>query len=83
MGFGDVKLSFFLGFLLGFPKIIVALYIAFSLGGFIAIVLVLLKLKKLHGSTIAFGPFLLFGTFIAYFWGQQIYSFTLHLLGLH
>lgn len=72
MGFGDVVYAFFMGFLLGSPKIIVGLYIAFVSGALAALVLVWLKRKKMQGGTIPFGPFLVFGTLIALFWGETI-----------
>ena len=61
---------FFMGLVLGFPHIIVGLYIAFVSGALVSIILVGLKLKKLKGGVIPFGPFLVLGTLIALFWGQ-------------
>ena len=72
MGFGDVKLAFLIGLILGFPKTVVALYVAFLTGAVISIILILGKKKKFKGSTIPFGPFLVIGTFIALFWGEVI-----------
>jgi len=71
MGFGDVKLAFLMGLVLGWPKIIVAFYLAFLTGAIIGIILILLKKSKLK-QKIAFGPFLCLGTIIAYLWGEQI-----------
>jgi leader peptidase (prepilin peptidase) / N-methyltransferase len=70
MGFGDVIYAFFMGLVLGFPHIVVGLYIAFVSGALISLVLLGLKLKKLKGGIIPFGPFLVLGTLIALFWGQ-------------
>lgn len=72
MGFGDVKLVFLLGLFLGFPKIIVALYVAFLAGAAIAIVLIITKRKKFFRDTIPFGPFLVLGTITALFLGDLI-----------
>lgn len=69
MGFGDVKLAPLLGLFLSYPKIIVALYLAFLTGAAVSIILVLLGKKGLK-QTIAFGPFLLIGTSISFFWGH-------------
>ena len=77
MGFGDVVYAFFLGLLLGFPNTILALYIAFLTGAFISLILILLRRKKLRGSTIPFGPFLVTGTFIAFLWGDLITNYIL------
>lgn len=70
MGFGDVKYAFFMGLLLGFPHIVVGLYIAFLTGAAISLILIVWGKKKLKGSTIPFGPFLVFGTLVSLFWGD-------------
>ena len=71
MGDGDIFLAFFMGLFLGFPNIIVAFYLAFIVGAVVGIILVLeKKVKKL--SPIPFGPFLVLGTLVAYFWGEKI-----------
>jgi len=73
MGFGDVKLALLMGFLLGIPGIIAALYVAFILGGLIGVFLIITKRRKLR-SAIPFGPFLIIGTFVALVWSNQIIS---------
>lgn len=81
MGFGDVVYVFLMGFLLGFPKIILGMYIAFISGAVISLILVVLKKRKMRGGTIPFGPFLVLGTVISLFWGdifvQQILAYLL------
>lgn len=72
MGFGDVILVFLLGLFLGFPKIIVAFYIAFLTGAALGCILILWGKKKLSGGTIPFGPFLVLGAIISLFWGEEI-----------
>lgn len=74
MGFGDVKLAIPLGFLLGFPGTVIAIYLAFVLGAATALFLVAIKVKKFHGSTIPFGPFLCIGIFVMLVLGSQITS---------
>jgi len=76
MGLGDVKLAGLMGLFLGFPKIIVALYLAFLTGALTGVILVLTKRKKMK-SEIAFGPFLVLATLIAWFWGEKIWQFFL------
>ena len=71
MGFGDVKLAFLLGLLLGYPKIIVALYSAFLTGAIFGVILIL-KGKRTLKSKIAFGPFLIVGALIAFLWSDTI-----------
>jgi leader peptidase (prepilin peptidase)/N-methyltransferase len=60
IGLGDVKLSPVLGFLLGYPDIIWALYSAFLTGALAGVILILYGTKTMK-SKIAFGPFLLAG----------------------
>ena len=80
MGFGDVVYAFFMGLLLGIPKIVLGLYIAFISGALISLILIAMKIKKLKGSTIPFGPFLVAGTIISLFWGDRIISLTFNFL---
>jgi leader peptidase (prepilin peptidase)/N-methyltransferase len=72
MGFGDVKFVLVMGLLLGFPKMLVALFCAFVLGGMAASFL-LLRGKKKIGQTVPFGPFLIMGLLIALVWGESIW----------
>ena len=72
MGFGDVVYVFLMGLLLGFPQILLGLYIAFVSGGLSSLALVILRKKKFKGGTIPFGPFLVIGTLICMFWGNAL-----------
>ncbi|MDP2860153.1 MAG: prepilin peptidase, partial [bacterium] len=64
MGEGDIRLVALMGFFLGFPKILIAMWAGFILGGVVSFALVLLK-KKAFSSTIALGPFLIIGILIS------------------
>ncbi|MCL4397482.1 prepilin peptidase [Patescibacteria group bacterium] len=77
LGFGDVKFAFLMGFLLGWPKIAVGLWVAFVSGGLVAIILLALRRTKLS-ATMALGPFLVIGTFFAALWTNTV----LTILGL-
>jgi len=79
MGFGDVKLAILMGFLLGVPGVLVALFLSFFFGAIIGIILMVFKGKKIK-SEIPFGPFLVVGTFISLFFGQQIANWYLSIL---
>ncbi len=79
LGFGDVKLAFFMGLFLGWPNILVALFAAFILGGIIGMGLVASRRKTMK-SQVPFGPFLVSGTFIAMFFGGEIVRWYLDLL---
>lgn len=73
LGFGDVKLAIFLGLLLGWPNILVALFSAFFIGAIIGTGLIVLRRKNLK-SAVPFAPFLVIGTFLALFWGKLIFD---------
>ncbi|QQS20758.1 MAG: prepilin peptidase [Candidatus Moraniibacteriota bacterium] len=64
MGMGDGFLAFFLGLLVGWPGILIALLFSFTLGASAGILALLLGKKEL-GSEMPFGPFLIVGTFFA------------------
>lgn len=81
MGFGDVKLGLLMGLLLGWPRITVALFMAFLTGALTGIILILLKRKR-FGQTIPFGPFLILGTVFALVWGTQTIDWYVKMLGL-
>ena len=71
MGTGDVTLAFFLGLWLGWPKILVGIWLAFLLGAAAALALIASKRKK-FGQTVPFGPFLITGAILAYFYGEKV-----------
>jgi leader peptidase (prepilin peptidase)/N-methyltransferase len=81
MGLGDVYLTAIMGFLLGWQKGFLALYIAFVTGAIFGLIIILLKHKKLK-SKIAFGPFLVIGTIIMLGWGEKIIEIVRRLYGL-
>jgi len=78
MGLGDVKFAFFMGLLLGWPNILVALFLSFSIGAIIGLGLIIFG-KKGWKSEIPFGPFLTVGTFLAMFFGANIVNWYLNL----
>lgn len=80
MGLGDVKLSLFIGLILGWLKTIIALYWSFLTGALVGGILVLIKKKKM-GEHIPFGPFLTTGAFISLFWGEKIWKWGGKILG--
>ena len=82
MGFGDVKLSVLLGLILGFPKIIFALYLAFLTGAFVGIILIIWRKKRSLKDAIPFGPFLIAGTLLSLFLGDLMLPQIIVFLGL-
>ncbi len=71
MGDGDVPLATFLGLWLGFPGTVIAFYVAFIVGAIVGVILMLLGNKD-GDDHIPFGPFLILGTLVAWWWGPII-----------
>jgi leader peptidase (prepilin peptidase)/N-methyltransferase len=71
MGLGDVKLAGLIGLVLGWPNILLALFLAFLSGAIIGLLLVILGKKGLK-SQIPFGPFLAGATILVILFGQYL-----------
>lgn len=81
MGFGDVKFSFLLGLALGPTGVVISLYVAFLTGAAVGLILILWKKKQLK-TAIPFGPFLVLGFLISYFFAPKILPLVSRLLSL-
>lgn len=81
MGDGDPPLGFAAGLLVGFPYVLVQLFLTFTIGGVVGLVLLLLGKKGLK-DRVAFGPFLVVATFVVIFVGEQLLNWYLQLLGV-
>lgn len=79
MGAGDVKFAFVIGVILGWPNIIVGLFLAFVSGAIWGIGLMLFGQKKMKDK-LPFGTFLAVATFAALFIGDSVVSWYLGLL---
>src|SRR3989344_2996532 len=71
MGVGDLKLAAALGFVFGWPDIILITVLSFVLGSFIGIGAIMLNKKKMK-SYLAFGPFLGAASLTVFFFGYRI-----------
>lgn len=71
MGGGDIKLCAGIGFWLGFPGFLYALLAASVIGSLVSIGLMALKRKGLK-ETIPFGPFLMIGFLLIYFYQEPL-----------
>lgn len=69
MGLGDVKLILATSLLLGYPASLSAFLFSFWLGGAAGLFLLALQKSGLK-SQIPFGPFIITGSVLAYFWSQ-------------
>ena len=76
MGMGDVKLGFFMGLFLGYPSVLMALFLSFFIGSIAGLGLILFGGKKFK-SEVPFAPFLVTGTFLAMLFGQWFLGFNL------
>nr|WP_315989276.1 A24 family peptidase [Desulforamulus aquiferis] len=73
MGGGDIKLAAVMGMFLGLKLVMVALFLAFLIGGIIGIIL-LATGQRGRKDPIPFGPFLALGSLIAALVGEKIIS---------
>lgn len=71
MGIGDSYLAIFLGLVLGWPQILMALFLSFFIGSIYGIMLILLGKKKMK-SQVPFAPFMILGAIITLFWYAPI-----------
>ena len=79
VGGGDVRLGIFMGLLLGWQKLIFALFLAYVIGALVGLALILWK-RKTWKSQIAFGTFLMAVTFIVMLWGDLVLDWYLGML---
>lgn len=74
MGFGDVKLAFVLGLVLGWlgwAELVLGLFCGFLAGALVGLVLIASR-RRGRKDHLPFGPFLAFGTLVALLWGDVI-----------
>ncbi len=76
MGWGDVKMAGLIGLVVGFPQVLVAVIGGIVVGGLLAAVLLLLRLKG-RKDAIPFGPFLSLTTMVTIVYGQEILDWYL------
>ncbi len=76
MGAGDMKLFGLLGIVLGWKQVVLTFFLAAFLGAMLGgILLMTNKVKK--KQPIPFGPYIVAGSFISYFYGEQLLTFYL------
>ena len=72
MGLGDAKLAGMIGFWIGFPGVIISIWLSFIISGlFIILGLATKRIKK--GQLIPFGPFLSISGFLIWLYGEDIF----------
>ncbi len=76
MGMGDVKLGFFIGLFLGYPEVLISLFLSFLIGALVSFFLIIFAGKGFK-SKVPFGPFLISGLFLILFLGEYLLSLRL------
>ncbi|MFA5069877.1 MAG: prepilin peptidase [Patescibacteria group bacterium] len=76
IGGGDIRLGVLMGFILGWEKFLVALFLAYIAGSLVSLILIIVKRRSLK-SQLAFAPFLVASTFITLLYGQRILDWYL------
>jgi len=74
MGFGDVKLAFVLGLVLGWlgwSELVLGLFCGFLAGALVGLALIMVRHRG-RKDHLPFGPFLAFGTVLVLLWGDVI-----------
>lgn len=79
IGSGDIRVGVLMGVILGWPNVLLALFLAYVVGAIISIFLVLVRKKSLASKT-SFGVYLSLATFVTLFFGDQIISWYLNLV---
>ncbi|HEX79027.1 MAG TPA: prepilin peptidase, partial [Dehalococcoidia bacterium] len=76
MGWGDVKMTAFIGIVVGYPLIFVAILLAVVCGGLIAWLMIVTRVKS-RKQGIPFGPFLAMAAMVTVLWGGAILDWYL------
>lgn len=76
IGLGDIGIGILIGFILGFSKMILVVFLAYVFGAIIGLFLVFKK-RKTWKSELAFGPFLCGAAIVAMLFGDQIVDWYL------
>jgi len=79
IGGGDIRVGVLMGVILGWPNVLLALFLAYVSGAFVSIFLVLARKKSLASKT-PFGVYLSLATFFTLFFGDQIISWYINLV---
>ncbi|HNP75378.1 MAG TPA: prepilin peptidase [bacterium] len=79
IGGGDLRLGLLIGLMVGWPNVLVALFIAYLIGAVFSLYLVIGGKKKMK-SPLPFGTFLAIATGLTMIWGEAIVNWYLSLL---
>lgn len=79
IGGGDVRLGVMMGIWLGWPAVLIALFLAYVVGAIGGLWLIVSGKKQLASAT-PFGTYLALGTFVAMLWGERIVGWYVGML---
>lgn len=79
IGGGDIRLGLLMGLILGWPHVLTAIFLAYFIGSFVGIAL-LVSGRKEWGSQIPLGIFLSTAAIMVLFWGDKILSWYFDLI---
>jgi len=82
IGGGDIRLGALMGLALGWPMVILAIFLAYLIGSVVGIGLILGGKKK-WGSMVPLGVFLSTASIITLFWGSEILSWYLGIIQIY
>ncbi len=77
VGGGDLRLGLFTGVFLGWELGLLAIILSYIIGAIFSIFLIV-KGKASRKTAIAFGPFMVMGILISFFYGEEIINWYLH-----
>ena len=72
-GMGDVKMIVLIGFVTGYPSIVVGVFVGTLVAGLVAALLVVTRLRGMR-DYLPHGPFLALGAVVALFWGEDLWD---------
>lgn len=81
MGWGDFKLVGALGLIFGWPDILMVVFLSFVVGA-ICVTPLLIRKQKTMKDVVPFGPFLIIGSALTFFFGYNIIDGYFKLFGL-
>jgi prepilin signal peptidase PulO-like enzyme (type II secretory pathway) len=79
LGGGDIRLAVLMGLLLSVPQLLVAVFVTYTIGALVGVLLIALKLKK-RTDPVPFAPFLILGLYFGLFFGNQVSSWYLSMI---
>lgn len=79
IGGGDVRLGVFMGVILGWQLVLLALYLTYVIGSLVLLPFIIMKKKTLK-TAVPLGTYLAISTVITMFWGEALLTWYLSLL---